>query len=247
MYIIFDLDDTVLYRGVMSERMYNTLKRCQKQGHKIIFNTARSLPYSLKHIDSIQPDYAILNGGALIVDGKKKVLFSNVVEKELVNKIVKDLLPNVINFSVESTEGMYSSDPNYKGQNSRHFDFNNEFGLDCYKLLPQCNDFKFIEEISNKYDLEYTHYLGGNWHRLTKKGSTKWTGVLEFLKLVNGSISETICFGDDIGDLEMIQKAGKGVAMANSVPDVLKNAPYVTLSVLEDGVAVYLEKYVLGE
>lgn len=247
MYIIFDLDDTVLYRGVMSERMYNTLKKCQETGHKIIFNTARSLPYSLKYIDYIQPDYAILNGGALIVDKNKNVLFSNIIEKELVNKIVKELLPKVINFSVESTEGMFSSDPNYKGQNSRYFDFNNEFHLDCYKLLPQCNDFELIEEISKKFDLEFTHYLGGNWHRLTKKGSTKWTGVLEFLKLVNGSVSETICFGDDLGDLEMIQKAGIGVAMANSVPAVLEKAPNVTLSVLDDGVAVYLEKHVLGE
>ena len=247
MYIIFDLDDTVLYHGVMSEKMYNTLKKCQNAGHKLVFNTARSLPYTLKHFDNIKPDYAILNGGALIVDENKNVLFSNKIEKEIVNKVVKDLLPYVINFSVESTEGMFSSDPNYKNQNSRHFDFNNEFNLDCYKLLPQCNDFKLIEEISNKYNLEYTHYLGGNWHRLTKKGSTKWTGILEFLKIINGNVSETICFGDDIGDLEMILNAGVGVAMANSVPVVLEKAPNVTLSVLEDGVAVYLEKHVLGE
>ena len=48
-------------------------------------------------------------------------------------------------------------------------DFNNEFDLDCFKLLPQCNFFDYIEDIAKKYDLEFTHYLGGNWHRLTKK------------------------------------------------------------------------------
>ena len=45
----------------------------------------------------------------------------------------------------------------------------------------------------------------------------------------------------------MIQKAGIGVAMANSVPAVLEKAPNVTLSVLDDGVAVYLEKHILGK
>ena len=67
------------------------------------------------------------------------------------------------------------------------------------------------------------------------------------IKLLNLDIKDTICFGDDLGDLEMIQKAGVGVAMANSVPAVLEKVNNVTLSVLEDGVAVYLEKHVLGE
>ena len=247
MLIIFDLDDTVLYRGTMSNRMYNTLKRCQNAGHKLVFNTARSLPYVNEIFDMVQPDYAILNGGALIVDQNKKVLFSKPIKKDEVNEIVKELLPYCLNFSVESTNGMYSSDKNYKRQNSKHFDFNNEFDLDCFKLLPQCNFFDYIEDIANKYDLEFTHYLGGNWHRLTKKGITKWSGVEELIKLLNLEIKDTICFGDDLGDLEMIQKAGVGVAMANSVPAVLEKVNNVTLSVLEDGVAVYLEKHVLGE
>lgn len=247
MYIIFDLDDTVLHRGTMSNRMYNTLKRCQKAGHKLVFNTARSLPYVSDIFDMVQPDYAILNGGALIIDQYKKVLFSKPIEKEQVNLIVKELLPYCLNFSVESTEGMFSSDKNYKRQNSRYFDFNDEFALDCFKLLPQCNFFDLIEDVARKYDLEFTHYLGGNWHRLTKKGITKWSGVEQLLELTNKEIKDTICFGDDLGDLEMILKAGVGVAMANSVPEVLKKVNNVTASVLEDGVAVYLEKHVLGE
>lgn len=247
MYIIFDLDDTVLHRGTMSNRMYNTLKRCQKAGHELVFNTARSLPYVNEIFDMVQPDYAILNGGALIIDKNKKVLFSKPIEKDQVNLIVKELLPYCLNFSVESTMGMFSSDKNYKRQNSRHFDFNNEFDLDCFKLLPQCNFFDLIEEVAQKYDLEFTHYLGGNWHRLTKKGITKWSGILELLKITKKEAKDTICFGDDLGDLEMIQKAGVGVAMANSVPEVLKKVNNVTASVLEDGVAIYLEKNILGE
>jgi len=247
MLIIFDLDDTVLHRGIMSNRMYNTLKRCQRLGHKLVFNTARSLPYVSEIFDMVQPDYAILNGGALIVDQNKSVLFSKTIEKEQVNLIVKELLPYCLNFSVESTNGMFSSDKNYKRQNSRYFDFNNEFDLDCFKLLPQCNFFDFVEEIANKYDLEFTHYLGGNWHRLTKKGITKWSGILELLNITNKEIKDTICFGDDIGDLEMILNAGVGVAMANSVPEVLAKAKNVTASVLDDGVAIYLEKHILGE
>lgn len=247
MYIIFDLDDTVLYHGTMSNRVYNTLKKCQEKGHFLVINTARSLPYSEKYIDMIKPDYSILNGGALIVDSSKKVLFSNPIKKEVVNKIVEELLPYSLNFSVESTNGMYSSDQNYKRQNSKHFDFNNAFHLDCYKLLPQCNFFDLIEETAKKYDLEFTHYLGGNWHRLTNKGITKWSGVLQLLKLKNAEIKDTICFGDDLGDLEMILNAGVGVAMANSVKEVLEKATNITESILDDGVAIYLEKYVLGE
>ena len=47
---------------------------------------------------------------------------------------------------------------------------------------------------------------------------------------------EVISFGDGYNDLSMIEFAGLGVAMANSVDDVKKHANYVTLSNDEEGI-----------
>ena len=45
----------------------------------------------------------------------------------------------------------------------------------------------------------------------------------------------------------MIEAAGVGVVMANGSKAMLEAADYVTLSNDEDGIADYLEKYVLGD
>ena len=51
-------------------------------------------------------------------------------------------------------------------------------------------------------------------------------------------MAHVVAFGDDTNDLEMIQDAGMGVAMANAVPELKAVANRVTLSNDEDGVAV---------
>lgn len=54
---------------------------------------------------------------------------------------------------------------------------------------------------------------------------------------------EVVAFGDDYNDLEMIQEAGCGVAMANAVPEISASADQQTLSNDEDGVAVWLQTH----
>ena len=78
-YIIFDLDDTVLVKGVASNKTIETFSKCQKLGHKIIINTARSLPYGKKYIEIFNADYAILNAKdeKLLEFSKKPLLNQN--------------------------------------------------------------------------------------------------------------------------------------------------------------------------
>lgn len=245
-YIIFDLDDTVLYKGECSDRTLNTLEECRKLGHKIVFNTARSKNHSFKYLEMFRPDYAILCGGANILDKDFNTIYGAVIDVDTLNKIKNEIYPYCDGFSCEATDGMYTDTKNYKGQPNTYFDFNNDFFKDCYKIVLNCKDFAKIEEISLKYDLEHTHYLGGTWHRLTKRNITKWSGVEKLIELTNGDLKDTICFGDDIGDLEMILKAGIGVALKNSMPDVLSKAPIISeYSVEEDGVARFLEREIL--
>jgi Cof subfamily protein (haloacid dehalogenase superfamily) len=54
--------------------------------------------------------------------------------------------------------------------------------------------------------------------------------------------SDVIAFGDDVNDVEMLEWAGTGVAMANAVPEALAVADVVTVSNNDDGVAHYLER-----
>ncbi len=55
---------------------------------------------------------------------------------------------------------------------------------------------------------------------------------------------EVIAFGDMPNDLPMLAWAGRGIAVANAHPDVLQQADEITLSNVEDGVAVALERLI---
>ena len=60
------------------------------------------------------------------------------------------------------------------------------------------------------------------------------------------SPEEIMAFGDGYNDLAMIRMAGLGVAMENSVPELLEAADYITTSCDEDGVARATEQFVPG-
>lgn len=68
--------------------------------------------------------------------------------------------------------------------------------------------------------------------------------ALQFLqKKLNIKNEETMAIGDNMNDKKMIEKAGMGVAMKESCPNIIKIADYVTEGNNEDGVAKALEKF----
>ena len=57
------------------------------------------------------------------------------------------------------------------------------------------------------------------------------------------SLSDTMTFGDNLNDLQMIEVAGMGVAVGNAV-DTLKNAAdYIAENCEDDGVAKTIRKF----
>ena len=61
---------------------------------------------------------------------------------------------------------------------------------------------------------------------------------------LNINIEETMAIGDAGNDLAMIEKAGLGVAMENSFPEVKKVANFITTSNEDSGVAKALNQFV---
>ena len=54
-----------------------------------------------------------------------------------------------------------------------------------------------------------------------------------------------MAFGDRNNDLKMLKEVGTGGAMENAIPSVKEAADYVALSNDEEGIAKFIEKYVL--
>ena len=246
-YIVFDLDDTLLNsERKVSDFTLDTLKKLQELGHFLIINTARSKMYAKEYIDLIKPDFSILNGGSLIVDKNKKAIYKNAISKEEIDKIIKQLIIFSSTVSVQTEDVLYSSSE-YKAQNAVVFDFKNStFNEESFKILVCSENDDAIMKIAEENNLECVSYFGGTWKRLNALNASKWNGILKLLQIINGNINDVITFGDDIGDLEMIEKAPVGVLMKNARDEIKKDTIHISkFTNDEDGVAKFLIEYLL--
>lgn len=60
-------------------------------------------------------------------------------------------------------------------------------------------------------------------------------------------LADVCCFGDYYNDMDMLKAVGHSVAMGNAPAAVQNAARYVTASNDEDGVALFIRKYICGE
>ncbi|MDR6124583.1 Cof subfamily protein (haloacid dehalogenase superfamily) [Bacillus sp. SLBN-46] len=80
------------------------------------------------------------------------------------------------------------------------------------------------------------------WHviEIIKIGLNKAVGLKKASEYFSIPAERIIAFGDEDNDLEMLEYAGRGIAMGNAIDQVKNIANDVTLSNEEDGVGQYL-------
>ena len=75
--------------------------------------------------------------------------------------------------------------------------------------------------------------------------TNKWSAIEKLIEMLGINSEEVIAIGDNINDIQMIENAGLGVAMANGSPVVKEIAKEIAPSNDEDGVAYIVEKNTL--
>lgn len=95
------------------------------------------------------------------------------------------------------------------------------------------------ESFNRRFNIARTH---ANFLEFMIQGCSKGSALQELCSLLNIELKNVIAFGDAENDLEMIECAGVGVAMANAMPALKAIAKYKTVNYMDDGVARYLEK-----
>jgi 5-amino-6-(5-phospho-D-ribitylamino)uracil phosphatase len=75
---------------------------------------------------------------------------------------------------------------------------------------------------------------------IVKSGLNKAVGLKKASDYFQIPADRIIAFGDEDNDLEMLEYAGRGIAMGNAVDEVKNIANDMTLTNEEDGIGVYL-------
>ena len=99
--------------------------------------------------------------------------------------------------------------------------------------------------LGERLGLHGTNYVVGwtAWLDLAPVGVDKASGLEHVADKLGVAAEDVLAIGDGRNDIEMLQWAGRGVAMGQAVEEVRAAADGVTSSVFEDGAAVEIGKY----
>ena len=252
--IITDLDGTLLTdQKEISLYTAQTLRACQARGIPVAFATARARRVALGFSAAFEPDYILANGGASLYD-RDGLLEEIAVPAAAADALTAQLLalPEVTCLSVEARETQYTT---YQGApwgkpwenwNAVYNDFRTPLGLDSPKISVECAAPEHVRALLEAYpELYYCANSGEAWGQIYQQGAEKSLAVRRLARMLGVELRDTIAFGDDFNDIEMLRACGIGVAMENAAPQVKAVADAICASNNNDGAARWLAENIL--
>ena len=255
--IALDLDGTLLNSdGIVSEVTKLHLQKLKEKGHIITIATGRILNRALVGTDGAEfTNYIVSDAGAAVFK-------NNGVNKEWKEVYAHGLSKNI----VKNISSYYDKDKcmtiNICDRNKiHHYDKTiniTEFLENINEIIHVSATFinnEFVEEyfkiFSEKFPMLKVEIMQDSfgevkWLEITQKEVEKYKGITEVAKLEGISNENIIAFGDGLNDVEMLKKCGVGVAMKNALPEVKKQADYITSRTNnENGVVEFLKEYLV--
>ena len=259
--IAIDLDGTTLNQDSMiTSKTKETLKKAINAGHHVSIATGRPFRMSHQFYQQLELTTPMVNfNGALVHipnqhwDGERETLINREIAFEILSQkkqLNLDFIAaeNRDTFFIDSfdffDEKIFaSSRPGEKNLLSPK-----NLTTNPTSLLVR-TDKRFAGAVSAELTRQFGSYVdvrtwGGPTAilEIVSKGIQKAKGVQEIANYLSID-QKVIAFGDEHNDLELLDYAGWGVAMANGTDQLKGIANDVTpLSNQEDGLAVYLEK-----
>src|SRR5579885_2833302 len=253
-----DLDGTLLRADeTISERTRHALQQVQAAGAPVILvsgRPARTLRLVAQHVGVT--GLAICGNGSVIYDLEQDTIVQQAtIAPELVTHLVtqfREVLPG-ISFAFESGQHI-SMEPAYFALRLRVPKVQPILGdaLEFAQQQPVAKLIALHPDLGAEALMKITRQIAGDtvsashsgfaFVEITAPGVDKGRTLESLCNRLGVKASEVIAFGDMPNDLPMLAWAGRGVAMANAHPEVLSQAHEITLSNLEDGVAVVLER-----
>ena len=263
--IFFDIDGTLLdINGGLSsltDRVKNDLNQLKRAGHYLFIATGRPYAFLQEEILNFGFDgFVVLNGALVIVDDK--IIFRHTINPAAVKKICDYAASENIEYILESHPNVYfrrdakAVENFFRKIRVDYSNFVRDFEIENVETFKiECVTFrKDVENLDKVYKKILATEGFSGWSdpfrfkslEVSSDKISKADGVINALKFLNINIENSYAFGDGYNDIEMISRVGTGIAMGTAGEDLKRAAKFVVPSVHEDGVAVGIEKYILG-
>lgn len=257
--IFFDIDGTLVnFQGRMSASTRNALLQMQKNGHRIVICTGRSVCQVYPWLLDMKFDGIIAAAGAYVeCDGQ--IIYEHHMEGEAFSAAL-DLLERVdASYAAQTKDFILVTTDN----KNRLLDRFSAMGMDGDAVIQFSKSIQIDDQMAGRNDIEkfvffdallttseirealsdYCDVTSMSFENPTDsageiacKGINKSLGMRKYIEYTGIAREDTIAFGDSANDIEMIEYAHVGIAMGNSIEELKKRADYVTAGIDEDGI-----------
>lgn len=269
--VVADLDGTLLHDGetfeerFLTQRSIDVINRMHDNGVTFVVETARPVSTGFSFVEKLPVDAVAYLNGALIdfnpassnyemltspmlpEDGHlKKIGFSSQRACEVCKNLLNELPGMEVGIVMDDVRYTNFDVTKYwKTQTWRYTDFDDVPEGIADKLIIFPNDEQRNQVgslVPNDFDV---HISEGSLWMLMNPQANKEHALDLLAEHFETPMSNTVSFGDDLVDIAMLRKSGRGVAVANATPDVLNIADEICPSNNDDGVAQWIEDNLL--
>lgn len=256
----FDIDGTLVKSDhTISQGVIKAVQRLEKEGIAPVIATGRSYEALLPIKDKLGIHSPVIcyNGG-MIVDGKSGTVMKHHIipdpEAREIIKIARELDFHLLAY--RNGQLIYEAD------RAETNEYNNRIKIEGkivnYDDFDQLNLTKFImltdheklepvrEEILKKFgDSINAFFSDPRFLEIVPYGVDKGKAVEEVMKLLGGTVEQSMAMGDGFNDLPMLKASGWGVVMENALPSLKELFPPERIAPHcdRDGVVTYLSDF----
>ncbi|APU69187.1 Cof-type HAD-IIB family hydrolase [Christiangramia flava] len=261
--IIFsDIDGTLLNENRdVSTYTIETVKKLQGKIPFILISSR--MPAAMRHLQKKlgieELPLISYNGGLILVDGKP--ISSTEIEMQILQELHDFNLDHDVHLSLYHQDEWYAPSEDFWTRREIHNTkvspeiLKNEYVISkwneeskgAHKIMAMGEEEK-IDSISSFLkdhhgDSLHLYRSKPTYLEIAPRQISKLTAVEHLLKShYSIPLSQSMAFGDNYNDIEMLKGVGMGIAVGNAKPDVLEVAHMVTAPGKEDGVAKSINK-----
>ena len=256
--IFFDIDGTLMDcpNGIteITKVVKKSIRKLQEEGNYIFIATGRPYAFISEEILKFGFDGFVLTNGAQVVI-RDELIYKQAIKKNVIKEIINNFEKFNIEYILQGEKYSYMKNE-YKELYAYYDSFSistkyikseyNINNIDIYKMEMLCKS-KEAEKycLSLKEDgFDCNHNISSNIFEVYSNSETKASGIMKVLGHLNISVENSYAFGDGINDIEMLEAVGCGIAMGNASAEVKSHAKKITCEVVNDGIAVGIEKFI---
>ena len=254
--VFSDIDGTLLNsKHQISEKTKKKVQQLAIQNIPFVLVSAR-MPKGMHYfLDELQIKAPMVSySGGLILDENQKVIYSKGFSVEMAKRLyeyIKYYYQNPVNFYVENhwmvdeiDEGI-EEESIITGLKPEKLDLNGIKKVHKLLVIAESGIVDRLEmSLKEKFSGLKIYKSKDTYLEIMDESVSKSSAIQFLCDKMKIGLHQTVSFGDNYNDLDMLLLTGKGFAMANGAQGVLESIPTHTLSNDEDGIVYALDNLV---